>query len=195
MKEYNDKSFAELKKQYEVVRKLQHSAFGEVTVMRRHDGHLIFSYTRIMKDKKQLQTFVLQLKQRNQELKHENIVQVDGYHTVSQEGMCGSSFSITILMDYYDTTLESEVRERQSDSNPYQANELVYLLNRVSLVFVILERHQIFHGNINPGQLFLDQEGFVHIYDNAMLSPLQPLPYAAQHKQHALISPEMLLAL
>lgn len=72
-------------------------------------------------------------------MRHENIVQVDGYHTVSQEGICGSSFSITILLDYYDTTLESEVKERQSDGNPYQLNELLYLLNRVCLVFLTLE--------------------------------------------------------
>lgn len=62
MREYNDKQFAELKKTYQVVRKMQHSAFGEVTIMKRQDSHLIFSYTRVMKDKKQLQAYVQQLK-------------------------------------------------------------------------------------------------------------------------------------
>ena len=37
MKEYNNKEFAELKKKYQLVRKLQHSSFGEVSVMRRDD--------------------------------------------------------------------------------------------------------------------------------------------------------------
>lgn len=158
--------------------------------MRRDDSHLIFSYSRQMQSEKQLNAFLQQLKQRNQELRHENIVQVDGYHKVVQNGMCGSTISVTLLLDYFDTTLESEVRERQSDGNPYQATELVYLLNRVSLVFALFERHQIVHGCINPGQLYLDQEGFVHIYDNAILCPSQPLVYTTQHKDKVLPSPE-----
>lgn len=122
-------------------------------------------------------------------------MQVDGYHKVVQNGMCGSTISVTLLLDFFDTTLESEVRERQSDGNPYQATELVYLLNRVSLVFALFESHQIVHGCINPGQLYLDQDGFVHIYDNAILCPHQSLVYLTQHKDKVLPSPEQLDAL
>jgi hypothetical protein len=72
-----------------------------------------------MQNEKQLTAYIKQLKARHEELRHENIVQVDGFHKVVQSGMCGSNISVTLLLDFYETTLESEVRERQADGNPY----------------------------------------------------------------------------
>jgi hypothetical protein len=62
----------------------------------------------------------------------------------------------------------------------------------VSLVFALFEVNQINHGNISTGQLYLDQDGFVHVYDNAMLTQQNALVYATSHKDSIFLSPEQL---
>ena len=119
LKRYNDKEFAELKKQYQMVRKQHHPVFGDINILKRGDEHLIFQLTKTMQSEKQLHNYIKQLQQRHEELTHENIVQVDGYHQVVHNTMCGSTITATIFLDYYDTTLESEVRDRVADQNPY----------------------------------------------------------------------------
>lgn len=58
LKQYNDKEYEQLKKQYQLLRKQHHPVFGDISILKRQDEHLIFQVTKTMQNEKQLKEYI-----------------------------------------------------------------------------------------------------------------------------------------
>lgn len=45
---------------------------------------------------------------------------IRAFHSITQQGMCGSNMSVTLIVDYYELTLDSEVKRRAKDNNRFE---------------------------------------------------------------------------
>jgi hypothetical protein len=86
-----------------------------------------------MTSEKQLNGFIKEMKQRHQELQHENMELIHGFHKVVQNGLCGSTINLTLIGNYMEKTLELEIQNRvNSDHQFFSESEILYILGRAA---------------------------------------------------------------
>lgn len=53
---------------------------------------------------------------------------IRAYHSITNQGMCGSNLSVTLIIDFFELSLENEIKRRAKDNNRFEENELWYIL-------------------------------------------------------------------
>lgn len=60
---------------------------------------------------------------------------IRAYHSITNKGMCGSNLSVTLIVDYFELSLENEIKRRAKDNNRFEENELWYILGALCNLF------------------------------------------------------------
>lgn len=111
-----------------------------------------------------------ELKLRDDMTCHENRATVVAFNKLIQEGMCGSQYGVTLIVDYFEVTLQKEIEKRSLENNRYEEEELWYALCTLVDLFALWEKNKIYHGDINGMNLCLNPNGQLRVYDNSIVS-------------------------
>jgi len=60
---------------------------------------------------------------------------IRAYHSITNQGMCGSTLSVTLIVDYFELSLDHEIKRRAKDNNRFEENELWYILGALCNLF------------------------------------------------------------
>ncbi len=104
--------------------------------------------------------------------------------------MCGSSLSVTLFVDYFEASLENEIKRRAKDNNRFEENELWYILESLAGLFAQWQEQKFFHGDIYANNIAMNSEGELKVWDNAVVSQhANSLVKAFSQKNNCYLSP------
>lgn len=104
--------------------------------------------------------------------------------------MCGSTLSVTLFVDYFELSLENEIKRRAKDNNKFEENELWYILGSLAGLFAQWQEQKFFHGDIYANNIAMNSEGELKVWDNAVVSQhANSLVKAFSQKNNCYLSP------
>lgn len=104
--------------------------------------------------------------------------------------MCGSTLSVTLFVDYFEASLENEIKRRAKDNNRFEENELWYILESLAGLFAQWQEQKFFHGDIYANNIAMNSEGELKVWDNAVVSQhANSLVKAFSQKNNCYLSP------
>eukprot|EP01017_Pseudomicrothorax_dubius_P020024 TRINITY_DN21_c1_g1_i2.p1 TRINITY_DN21_c1_g1~~TRINITY_DN21_c1_g1_i2.p1 ORF type:complete len:217 (+),score=29.32 TRINITY_DN21_c1_g1_i2:46-696(+) len=101
---------------------------------------------------------------------HPHILKIHGSEVQKTAELCGEENVVNLLVEYHSLNLESEITRRRETSNYYSEEELWYLLLAISSAGAHFQKYHIFHGDLNPSNIFITSDGFVKIADHGLLT-------------------------
>lgn len=164
MKEFN--------RSYKQVQSTHDHRFGKITVYKSLSDQkdLVFTIEKRFQSEKQQKEYLKELLLRDHMGENQLKAKIRAYHSVCNQNMCGSSISVTLIVDYYELSLEHEVRRRAKDNNRFEESELWYILGSLAGLFAQWQEQRFFHGDIQSNNIAMNSEGELKVWDNAVVS-------------------------
>ena len=78
--------------------------------------------------------------------------------------MCIKTKIIRTFHNYYNYTLEEQVKRRKINSQSFAENELVYIFGSLISVAIYLKDRNIALGNYRSEDIYLSPEGYIKVY-------------------------------
>ena len=192
LREYNDKEFNNFRKEFSSQSSIIDSRFGKVTIVRSHQQQVMFLITRSFQNEKEVNFFIKELKVRDSLIHHDLRANMVAFHKTVDSGMCGSAFKVTMILEFYDQTLDMETKRRAHENKQFSEDEIWFVIFNMVDLFQLWEQKKVYHGDIGAHSISLDAFGKLKVYDNAVTQ-------AQQNNQHfgtsSLLSPEKMESL
>ena len=106
-------------------------------------------------------------------LDHENLMRVVGYSKKESDTMCGVGQKITVFHEYFEYDLDLELKERASKREYFSEAELWYMADSLVSVGAFLQTNGMFHGDLRPVNIFMNEDGQVLVTDHGLVHPLR----------------------
>lgn len=162
----------EFHKSYKQVRSTHDERFGKVNIYRSvgDEKDLVFTIEKRFQHEKQQKEYLRELLLRDQMGENQLKAKIRAYHSVTNQNMCGSTLSVTLIVDYFELSLDNEVKRRAKDNNRFEENELWYILGSLASLFAQWQEQKFFHGDIHANNVAMNSEGELKVWDNAVVS-------------------------
>lgn len=82
-----------------------------------------------------------------------------GYSITDDENMCGRNQHLNIFFEWYEHDLELEILERIDKKDYFNEQELWVIYNSVLSAMKSLHAKGIYHGDIRPLNIMLNENG------------------------------------
>jgi len=156
--------------------------FGKVSIYNhKHDPHqqIMFKqrWTNTSEESSQLHSYI----QSRRAIKSPHLTTLPYYEMVDDRQMFNTFTRHSIAFEYFPKTLEQElehraqIRESPNDTiissvKYYSESEVWYIINSLLSVVSTFKDHDYPHGDIQPKNIFIDNEGKIKIMDNLLIN-------------------------
>lgn len=82
--------------------------------------------------------------------RNQGIVRVAAYCKNNQSNMCGSVFSLDLVVESHQNNLLKEVQNHIKDGVEFSEPELLYILSLLNDTVLDMQKHDLVHGDIHP---------------------------------------------
>lgn len=182
----------EFHKEYKQVKSTTDERFGKVSIYRSNSDKtdLVFTITKNFQSERQQKDYLKELLLRDQMGENQLKSKIRAYHSVTNQGMCGSTLSVTLIVDYFELSLENEIKRRASKDNRFEENELWYIMGSLANLFAQWQEQKFFHGDIYANNIAMNPNGELKVWDNAVVSQhSNSLVKAFSQKNNSYLSP------
>lgn len=172
----------DIEDQYQYRGELTDPRFGKIAIYNhKHDTHqqVMFKqrWTNTLQDSKALHKFV----QSRRELEHKNLTTLPFYEVLEERQMFSTFYRHNMGFEYYSKTLKDELQNRSqiqehenetaySSIKYYSESEIWYIINVLCSVVGTFRDHDYPHGDIQPQNLLIDNEGQMKIIDTLLIN-------------------------
>ncbi|CAD8135466.1 unnamed protein product [Paramecium octaurelia] len=156
--------------QYSQEREATHPQFGKIklfTHIQTNEQICLKKY--FTKSDKELSNLVAHLKQRNS-FEQNNLLKILAVHKQDQIKVCSDQSQIAIIIQYYQENLTNEITVRKHNNRPYKEGHIWILLQQIIDPCTYLSERNVFHGDIKPSTLYLDENGCIKLSECSMLN-------------------------
>ncbi|KRX00069.1 Protein kinase-like domain [Pseudocohnilembus persalinus] len=160
-----DQTFEEI----QIVKKINTSQKKQETVDVNDNKDLIAVKQKVIEDKKQLSTLQRETEQRLSQ-NDPNILKLLGYKFTSSNDICGSTNLCFLYYEYYTHNLDVEITRRHKRAEYFTENEIWYLLDSLVSACYFMQKNGIYHGDIRPVNVYLNNQGQTKLGDHSLLN-------------------------
>jgi len=126
---------------------------------------------------------------------HPNIVRMLGYNVLESQQLCSKMYKIFIFIERLDNDLDSQLREKIVNEDPYTENELLFIAENLTSLLYNLQMRNTTHGDIRPSSIFYSEKEQVFKLTDPQLEVdrnSNGLTKAVIHRAEAFLAPEIL---
>ncbi|CAD8044039.1 unnamed protein product [Paramecium primaurelia] len=154
--------------QYSQEREATHPQFGTIKLFTHiQTNELICLKKYFTKSEKEFSNLVAHLRQRNS-FEQTNLLKILAVHKQDQIKICSDQSQIAIIIQYYQENLTNEISIRKINNRPYKEGHIWILLQQIIDPCTYLCERNIFHGDIKPSTLYLDENGCIKLCECSM---------------------------
>lgn len=171
-KEYSQDGLRRFAQNFEFIRSEKDARFGtDIMVYReRSSKKLLALINKATEDPTFTEGLTKEMKMRLA-MSHNNLAKVVGYTKSEDETLCGSSHQLSIYNEYYESDLDLEIKDRKPQNEYFQESEIWYVANSLISVGSYFQGLGIYHGDIRPLNVLMDEAGSVYEVDHGILNP------------------------
>ena len=122
-------------------------------------------------NQQQQNSLISTVKKRSQQLGSKlNVGKVLAYHKNNQSNMCGSVFSLDLVLEYHNLNLLKVIQNNQKTNQKFPEPELWFILEQSNEFLSDLQNSGSSHGDVHPEQIFVTDEKSIQLYDQSILN-------------------------
>ncbi|CAD8126967.1 unnamed protein product [Paramecium sonneborni] len=179
--------------QYSQERETIHPQFGTIklfTHIQTNEQICLKKY--FTKSEKELSNLVVHLKKRNS-FEQNNLLKILAVHKQDQMKVCSDQSSIAIIIQYYEESLTNEMCIRRLNNKPYNEGHIWILLQQIIDPCTYLSEKNVFHGDIKPSTIYLDENGCIKLSECSLFNDgLNGYQKMIQSQDKSYLSPSLL---
>ena len=168
--EYSQDGLKRFEQNFQFLKTEKDPRFGAINIYQeRSSGKFIAVQNSFSEDAQHLDSLKQELDFRSN-MNHKSLAKIVGYSASANQNMCGSTNALNIYSEWFEHDLELEILERIPKSDYFTEAELWYMANSSIDVGAYFQQNGIYHGDLRPQNMMMDDEGNLLIDDHGMLN-------------------------
>ncbi|CAD8206968.1 unnamed protein product [Paramecium pentaurelia] len=149
--------------QYSKERESDHNQFGQVKLYNHNQNNTMICIKKLQTKSDTELTQITNHLRKRKIFVHPNLVQLLAVRTCNEQSICSDSSLVIVVSEYFPDTLESELKKRRQPLKRYPESHIWLLIQQIVDPLAFLEEQKQVHGDIQPQNIYLDENGSVKL--------------------------------
>ncbi|CAD8056949.1 unnamed protein product [Paramecium sonneborni] len=142
--------------------------YGEVAVYLDNNKNFTFAEIKHVLSSETNITALKQLITKRQQLNHRGLIKILSYDNGEIDDLCSSFTVLSITVEYYNETLQNDLKQRIIHKTTYTESELNYIIYEISSVCLFMRDSQNEIQDIHPSKVLIDEKRQIKYFDQIL---------------------------
>ena len=149
----------------EFIKQIIDDRYGEIKIFRDLQTNNLNSMITKTINSKEIWAKIIQKTLKRIKIKSPHIVKLLKWNEDNQQDFCANFYKVHIIYEFYSRSLKQQISQRVKIIKFFTEDEVIYLFYCILSGLFAYKNHNIFHKDISPNTVFIDENGCFKIND------------------------------